>query len=65
MSSYYEDKIAFTITVPKELYEDLTKQMKLDNRSRNKQVIHWLHLGKLVDSNKDIATALLLKEQLQ
>ena len=65
MTSYYDDKIGFTITIPKKLYEDITKQMKLDNRSRNKQVIHWLYLGKLLDSNKDIATALMLKDQLQ
>ena len=59
------DKRDFTITVPSDLYDEITKEMDKQNRSRNKQVIYWIRLGKLLDSNPDIKTALLLKEQLQ
>lgn len=58
-------KIGFSINIPEDLYNDLSKAMELENRSRNKQVIYWLKLGKLLDSNPDIKTMLLLKEQLQ
>lgn len=60
-----DTKYSFSIILPKDLYDEITKEMKLENRSRNKQIIHWLRLGKLLDSNKDMKTALLLKEQLQ
>lgn len=59
------DKVMFSINIPKELYDELTVEMEKQNRSRNKQIIYWLKLGKLLDSNPDIKTALLLKEQLQ
>lgn len=60
-----EYKISFTITVTKDLYDDISKQMEIDDRSRNKQVIYWIKLGKLLETNPDMKTALLLKEQLQ
>ena len=65
MNVYTEDKVGFTITIPKELYEDISKEMQKQNRSRNKQVIHWIRLGKLLDANPDMKMALQLKEQLR
>lgn len=65
MNVYTEDKVGFTITIPKELYDDISKEMQKQNRSRNKQVIHWIRLGKLLDANPDMKMALQLKEQLR
>lgn len=60
-----QEIVSFSIYTPKEIYDELTKAMKEQNRSRSKQVLYWLKLGKLLDANPDIKTALLLKEQLQ
>lgn len=59
------DKVMFSINIPKDLYDKITDQTKKEGRSRNKQVIYWLKLGILLDSNPDIKRNLLLKEQLQ
>lgn len=59
------DNRDFTISLPVDLYDEITSEMEKQNRSRNKQVIYWIRLGKLLDANPDIKTALLLKEQLQ
>jgi hypothetical protein len=59
------DNRDFTVSVPVDLYNEITSEMEKQNRSRNKQVIYWIRLGKLLDANPDIKTALLLKEQLQ
>lgn len=59
------EKRDFTITIPSDLYDEITQEMEKQNRSRNKQVIYWIRLGKLLDANPDIKTALLLKAQLQ
>lgn len=61
----YIDRREFTVAIPTDLYDELTEAMEDQGRSRNKQVIYWIRLGKLLDSNPDIKTALLLKQQLQ
>lgn len=60
-----EDKIGFTVTIPESLYNEITKAMEEEHRSRNQQVIHWIKLGKSVDSSPDIKMALQLREQLR
>lgn len=59
------DKVMFSINIPKDLYDNIKNQSIKEGRSQNKQIIHWIRLGKLLDANPDIKTALLLKEQLQ
>ena len=60
-----QPKMMFSINIPMDLYEKIKEEKEKQNRSINKQVIYWLTLGKLLDSNPDIKTMLLLKEQLQ
>lgn len=60
-----EPKMMFSINIPMDLYNKIKEEKEKQNRSINKQVIYWLTLGKLLDSNPDIKTMLLLKEQLQ
>lgn len=59
------DKVMFSINIPRDLYDKISKQAEKEGRSHNKQIIHWIRLGRLLDANPDIKTALLLKEQLQ
>lgn len=59
------DKVMFSINIPKDLYDNIKSQSIKEGRSQNKQIIYWIRLGKLLDSNPDIKTALQLKEQLQ
>lgn len=57
-------KISFSICLPKDLYDAITTQMKKQDRSRNKQIIYWLKLARLLEANPDIKTSLLLRDQL-
>lgn len=59
------DKVGFSISIPKDLYDSISEEMEKQDRSRNKQVIYWLKLGKLLEQNPDIKTSLLLRDQLQ
>lgn len=58
-------KMMLSINLSKELYDEIEQECQKQGRSKNKQIIHWIKLGKLLDSNPDIRTALQLKEQLQ
>lgn len=59
------DIVALSIRMPKELYDEINKKKEKENRSSNQQIIYWIRLGKLLDSNPDVKMALQLKEQLQ
>ena len=60
-----EDKIGFSVYFSKSIYDELKEAKQREGRSLNQQVIHWVKLGKLLDENPEIKTALLLKQQLQ
>lgn len=57
--------VALSIRIPRDLYTEIAKAMEEQNRSCNQQVIYWIKLGKLLESNPDVKMALQLKEQLQ
>lgn len=59
------DVIALSIRMPKELYDEIAKEKEKENRSCNQQILYWIRLGKLLDSNPDMKLALQLKEQLR
>ena len=57
--------VALSIRIPKDLYDEINNKKEEQNRSINQQVIFWIRLGKMLDANPDMRTALQLKEQLQ
>ena len=60
-----EDKIGFSVYFSKSIYDELKAAKQREGRSLNQQVIYWVKLGKLLDENPEIKTALLLKQQLR
>lgn len=60
-----EDKISLNLSLPKSLYDEVADTAVLENRSKNKQVIHWIRLGQLLDKHPEIMPMLKLREQLQ
>lgn len=57
--------VALSIRIPKELYDEIHKEMNKENRSCNQQIMYWLRLGKILESNPDVKMTLMLKDQLQ
>lgn len=60
-----EVKVMFSVSISQELFDEIEKEAEKQGRSKNKQIIHWVKLGKLLEANPDIKTSLLLREQLQ
>ena len=60
-----EIKMMFSISISQELFDEIKKEAEKQGRSKNKQIIHWVKLGKLLEANPDIKMSLLLREQLQ
>ena len=65
MSNYNENNIQLSLYLSKNDYEDITYEAKKQNRSRVKQVLHWIKLGQLLERHPEVMTMLNLRDQLR
>ena len=65
MANYNENNIQLSLYLSKQDYEHLSYEANCQNRSRVKQVLHWIKLGQLLERHPEVMTMLNLKDQLR
>lgn len=64
MANYTESNTQLSLYLSNEDYEHLAIEAKRQNRSKVKQVQHWIKLGQLLERHPEVMTMLQLKDQL-